>query len=194
MTVSTSTASDAAASGESEWQQGAIATVTIESLTDSGDGLARYQNRVVFVPQTAPGDEVEIRLVRVKPSHGFGVVRELLEPSQKRDRPSCIVADKCGGCQWQHVEPRYQLEAKTQILRDALTRIGGFEDIDVLPALAAPSPWHYRNKVSYPIGVKPDGSFRMGYYSKSSHHLINLNQCPVQSDRFNPLLSELKAD
>lgn len=194
MTVRSPTSPEVAASSHGEWKQGAIATVTIESLTHSGDGLGRYQNRAVFVPQTVPGDEVDVRLVRAKPSHGFGIVHQMLKPSSERDRPKCIVADKCGGCQWQHVSPNGQLEAKTQILRDALTRIGGFEDIEVLPTLAAPSPWSYRNKVSYPIGVKPDGSFRMGYYSKNSHRLINLNQCPVQSDRFDPLLRELKAD
>lgn len=176
------------------WQQGAIVTIKIESLTDSGDGLGRYQNRAVFVPQTVPGDEVEVRLVRIKPSHGFGIVQRLVQASEERDRPSCIVADKCGGCQWQHVNPDYQLEAKTRILRDALARIGGFTDVELLPALAAPSPWRYRNKVSYPIAAKSDGSFRMGYYAKSSHHLINLNQCPVQDERFDTLLRDLKAD
>ncbi|MEM9155735.1 MAG: 23S rRNA (uracil(1939)-C(5))-methyltransferase RlmD [Cyanobacteria bacterium P01_F01_bin.33] len=194
MSASTSTPT-ADADRPSTWQQGAIATVTIESLTDGGDGLGHYLNRPVFVPQTVPGDEVDVRLIRVKPSHGFGLVRQLVKASTERDRPNCIVADKCGGCQWQHVKSDYQLAAKTQILRDALTRIGGFADLEMLPpALAAPSPWRYRNKVSYPIATKADGSFRMGYYTKSSHRLINLNQCPVQDERFDPLLRDLKVD
>ena len=67
---------------------------------------------VVFVPDTVPGDRVIVRIVNVKPKYAFGKVKELLQSSPHRIRPACIVADKCGGCQWQHID--YELSARSQ--------------------------------------------------------------------------------
>ncbi|MHC5826924.1 MAG: 23S rRNA (uracil(1939)-C(5))-methyltransferase RlmD, partial [Nostoc sp.] len=62
------------------------------------------------------------------------------------------------------------------------------------PVLAAPSALNYRNKSTYPLGISATGQVQAGYYQKGSHQLINLNQCPVQDARLNPLLAEVKQD
>jgi 23S rRNA (uracil1939-C5)-methyltransferase len=98
---------------EAGWQQGQVIDVTITDLSDSGDGVGRSHNRVVFVPDTVTGDRAQVRLVRVKPQYAYGKLLAILEPSPHRIRARCIVADKCGGCQWQHVDYAYQLEAKS---------------------------------------------------------------------------------
>jgi 23S rRNA (uracil1939-C5)-methyltransferase len=168
--------------------------VTITDLTDEGDGVGRTLERVVFVPDTVVGDRILARLVRVKPEYGFGKLHQILEPSRDRIRPGCIVADKCGGCQWQHINYEYQLEAKRNQVIQALERIGGISHPPVAPVLAANSPLGYRNKATYPLGISSTGVVQAGYYQKSSHHLINLNQCPVQDSRLNPLLANVKKD
>jgi 23S rRNA (uracil1939-C5)-methyltransferase len=176
------------------WQQGATLELTITDLTSSGDGLGRWQERVVFVPDTVPGDRVRTRLVQVKPTFARGKLRQLLEASPERVRPSCIVADKCGGCQWQAVNYPAQLAAKQQQVVDALTRIGGFVNPPVLPIMGAEQPLGYRNKATYPLMRSPEGRVKAGYFRKGSHKLVNLNQCPVQDDRLDPLLAEVKQD
>jgi len=176
------------------WQQGKLVEVVITDLSDTGDGVGRWEDRVVFVPDTVIGDRVHTRLLNVKPHYAHGQLHELLEASCHRIRPSCIVADKCGGCQWQHVAYEYQLEAKQNQVIQALERIGGFNCPPVEPVLAAPSPLAYRNKATYPLGVSATGRVQAGYYQKGSHQLINLNQCPVQDTRLNPLLAEVKQD
>jgi 23S rRNA (uracil1939-C5)-methyltransferase len=60
--------------------------------------------------------------------------------------------------------------------------------------LAAESPLSYRNKVTYPLGLSAEGQVKAGYYRKGTHQIINLNQCPVQDEHFNPLLAEVKHD
>lgn len=179
---------------DERWQQGQLVDITITDLTDEGDGVGRWGQRVVFVPDTVVGDRILARLVRVKPQYGYGKLHEILEPSPHRIRPSCIVADKCGGCQWQHISYEYQLEAKRNQVIQALERIGGIDNPPVDPVLAGISPLGYRNKVTYPVGISSSGQVQAGYYQKSSHHLINLNQCPVQDPRLNPLLAEVKQD
>lgn len=176
-----------------DWQQGQLVEILISDLSDTGDGVGRWGERVVFVPDSVPGDRAFVRLVRVKPEYAHALLHELLEPSTHRIRPSCIVADKCGGCQWQHIAYEYQLEAKQNQVIQALERIGRFSRPPVAPVLAAPN-LNYRNKATYPLGTSATGKVQAGYYQKGSHHLINLNQCPVQDSRLNPLLKEVKQD
>ena len=212
----------------SNWQQGQLVEVAITDLTDTGDGVGRFNERVVFVPDTAVGDRILVRLVRVKPQFAYGKLHEILEASRDRIRPSCIVADKCGGCQWQHIRYEYQLEAKRNQVIQALERIGGISNPPVDPVLTSPptpplqgegsrdvscnvstppfparegglgglglSELGYRNKATYPLGISSEGQVQAGYYQKSSHQLINLNQCPVQDPRLNPLLADVKKD
>ncbi|MFM7367477.1 MAG: 23S rRNA (uracil(1939)-C(5))-methyltransferase RlmD, partial [Sphaerospermopsis kisseleviana] len=106
----------------------------------------------------------------------------------------CIVADKCGGCQWQHINYDYQLTSKHNQVIQALERIGGFINPSVAPVLSTTSSLGYRNKATYPVRISATGQVQAGYYQKGSHQLINLNQCPVQDARLNPLLAEVKQD
>jgi 23S rRNA (uracil1939-C5)-methyltransferase len=176
------------------WQQGELIEIEITDLNDDGDGVGRALSRVVFVPDTVVGDRVLARLIYVKPKHGHAKLKEILQPSPHRIRPSCIVADKCGGCQWQHIDYQYQLEAKRNLVVQALERIGGFVAPRVDAVLAAGEDLGYRNKSTYPIGTSTQGNIVAGYYQKGSHQIVNLNQCPVQDQRLNPLLREIKQD
>ncbi|MGB3418890.1 MAG: 23S rRNA (uracil(1939)-C(5))-methyltransferase RlmD [Dolichospermum sp.] len=176
------------------WRQGEVIELEITDLSDAGDGVGRFDQRVVFVPDTVPGDRLLVKLLNVKPKYAYGQIEDLLEASPQRVRPNCIVADKCGGCQWQHINYNYQLIAKQNQVIQALERIGGFVDISVNPVLVAAASLGYRNKVSYPFGISATGHVQAGYYHKGTHKLINLNQCPVQDSRLNPLLAEVKLD
>jgi 23S rRNA (uracil1939-C5)-methyltransferase len=176
------------------WQQGQLLEVSITDLNDTGEGVGRLGGRVVFVPDTVTGDRALVRLVRVKSNYATGKLHQLLEPSADRIRSQCIVADKCGGCQWQHVAYQYQQETKYNLVVQALERIGGFVQPPVAPILTADSSLAYRNKATYPLKRSSTGRVQAGYYQKGSHQVVNLNQCPVQDSRLNPLLAEVKQD
>ena len=176
------------------WKQGQLVEVAITDLGDTGVGVGRFQERVVFVPDAVPGDRALVRLVQVKRQYARSQLRELLEPSRYRVRPNCIVADKCGGCQWQHIDYSYQLTAKRDLVVRALERIGGINQPRVDPVLTADAPLGYRNKATYPLRLSSTGRVQAGYYQKGSHKLVNLNRCPVQDQRLNPLLAEVKQD
>jgi 23S rRNA (uracil1939-C5)-methyltransferase len=176
----------------SQWRQGELLELTIADLNHNGEGVGRWDGRVVFVPDTVPGDRVMVRLVRVKPQYAQGKLHQVLEASAHRVRPACIVADKCGGCQWQQVDYAYQLEVKRNLIQQDLERIGGFSQISVDPVLAS-SPLTYRNKSTYPVQMS-GSQIQAGYYQKGSHQLINLNQCPIQDARLNPFLTRIKLD
>ncbi|MEM8639582.1 MAG: 23S rRNA (uracil(1939)-C(5))-methyltransferase RlmD [Cyanobacteria bacterium P01_G01_bin.54] len=188
-----------------QWQQGSLVEVTIAALSDRGDGVGRWGERVVFVPQTVPGDRVRVRLVRVKPQYAQGKVQELLVSSDQRIQPRCFVADKCGGCQWQQVSDVAQQQAKVQLVVDAIERIGGFKyqalteaaselPLNIAPILTGPTSLRYRNKATYPLGRSASQRVQAGYYRQGTHQIVNLNQCPIQDERLDPLLAGVKQD
>jgi 23S rRNA (uracil1939-C5)-methyltransferase len=178
--------------------QGQKITLTIDDLADSGDGVGRYENIAIFVPNSVPGDQIEAKLEFVKKNFAHASIEKILTPSSDRVRPNCIVADKCGGCQWQAVSYPAQLRTKQNIVHQALQRIGGFDsetlDEVISPIVGAADSLHYRNKVTYPLATGRDGNLKAGYYQKGSHKIVNLNQCPAQDERLDPMLAELKMD
>ncbi|MEM8717954.1 MAG: 23S rRNA (uracil(1939)-C(5))-methyltransferase RlmD [Cyanobacteria bacterium P01_G01_bin.39] len=173
-------------------QQGQVVELEITDLNTSGEGVGRHQGQVVFVPNTVTGDRLTAKIIQSKAKFARGKIEELLTYSPYRIRSRCIVADKCGGCQWQHIDPNYQREAKRQQVIQALQRIGGFEDVQVQPILHTSDDLNYRNKSTYPLARSSAGQVQAGYYRQGSHKLVNLNQCPVQDERLNPLLKEVK--
>jgi 23S rRNA (uracil1939-C5)-methyltransferase len=176
------------------FKQGDVVEIEITDVNDSGEGVGRVGDRVVFVPDTVTGDIVTARLVSVKRQYAHGKLLEILTASPHRVRPSCIVADKCGGCQLQHMDYDYQLTAKENQVVQALKRIGKFVEPPVAPIVGAQGNFAYRNKVTYPLGVSDSNTVKAGYYRKGTHQIVNINQCPVQDDRLNPLLAEIKQD
>jgi len=151
------------------------AELRIESLAAGGDGVAHLPDgRVVFVPFTAPGDLVRVRLVESRARFARARVEELLEAGATRVSPVCAVFGSCGGCTWQHVDYAAQLEAKRQILCDAVRRIGGLVEPPVGPVLPSPSAYAYRGRAR----VRVEGG-RVGYLRRRSHALCPVKRCPV---------------
>ncbi|MBE9045914.1 23S rRNA (uracil(1939)-C(5))-methyltransferase RlmD [Pleurocapsales cyanobacterium LEGE 10410] len=174
-------------------QQGQVVELEITDLNTSGEGVGRYRGQVVFVPNTVTGDRLTSKIIQSKAKFAKGTLQKLLIPSPSRIRPQCIVADKCGGCQWQHIDPDYQREAKRQQIIQAFQRIAGLENLQVQPMLHTAN-FNYRNKSTYPLARSATGQVQAGYYRQGSHKLINLNQCPVQDRRLDPILKEVKQD
>lgn len=152
--------------------------ITIEKLVPGGDGLARHDGKVVFVPFTLPGERVRVRLVEAKKDFARGALVEVLEASPDRAKPPCPVFGRCGGCDWQHIEPAAQLRHKAAMAADAYKRIGGL-DLPGLP-IEGGKPWRYRNRVQIHAG--PDG--RRGFLARASHAVVPLADCPIARPAF----------
>src|SRR5262245_59494439 len=126
---------------------GSRTEIRIESLAAGGDGVGHLSDgRAVFVPFTAPGDRVRVRVVEARGRFARARVEELLEPGPARAEPACPAFGSCGGCAWQHVAYPAQLEAKRAILADALRRIGGIDPGALEPCVAAPAGYGYRGR------------------------------------------------
>ena len=109
----------------------------ITAMTAEGSGICRADGMAVFVPGTAVGDRCVVRVVKVLKKYAFGRLEELLTTSPDRTTPDCPIAGPCGGCVYRHITYEAELKIKTQRVRDALERIGGFENIPMEPILGA---------------------------------------------------------
>jgi 23S rRNA (uracil1939-C5)-methyltransferase len=175
-------------------QQGSLVEIEITDLNHTGEGVGRSDGQVIFVPDTVIGDRISARILHFKRHYAEAKIQQIIKASPYRIRPRCIVADKCGGCQWHHIDDNYQSQIKHYQVIETLKRIGGFTEPETSPIITGTSSLGYRNKVTYPLGQSTTGNVQTGYYRRQSHQIVNLNQCPVQDPEFNPLLAEIKQD
>jgi len=159
----------------------------IDSLAAGGDGVGRdASGRVVFVPGTAPGDRVRVRIEKARARFARAQLQELLEPGPSRVEPRCSVFGRCGGCAWQHVDYPTQLEAKRRILSDALRRIGGIRELPLSHFAGSPQPYAYRLRARLHV----EGG-RVGYRQRASQALCAIDACPVLLPELEARLGEL---
>ena len=110
-------------------------TVTIERLAHGGYGVGYLDGLTVFVPRTAPGDVVDVRLTAYRRRYAFGEVLALRQASPRRVPAPCPLYERCGGCHLQHLEYAHQLAHKTAQVQESLERIAKLPDIPVAPML-----------------------------------------------------------
>lgn len=123
--------------------------VKIGPIVESGQCIARVDDRVLFVAHAAPGDVADLRIVGKKKGVFYAIPTQLHQPSPVRVAPFCAHFGTCGGCQWQHVRYEAQCQAKEQLVRDKLERIGQFKSPPVAPILKAQDITYYRNKLEF---------------------------------------------
>src|ERR1019366_1643839 len=124
--------------------------VTIEKLVYGGDGLARTDQGVIFVPRTAPGDVVEVEIAARKKDYASGRVVRLITPSPDRQAPFCPNYESAGCCHWQHIRYGRQLDIKEAILRESLTRLGHLEFNEAIEKISGPDRG-YRLRASFHV-------------------------------------------
>lgn len=159
----------------------------ITDVAFGGDGVARHEGRVVFIPLTAPGDTVEARVVSERKGFLRAEVERVLTPSPDREEPGCRHFGRCGGCCYQHMRYEAQLAMKQRQVREALARIGKIPDARVEPIVPSPQPYGYRNR----IAVHAAGGV-VGFWSRDGATLVDVERCPIASDEVNSRLGDLR--
>jgi 23S rRNA (uracil1939-C5)-methyltransferase len=179
----------------------------VERLTFGGKGLARVDGFVVFLERTIPGQRVLARITRKKPSYAEGKVLEVLGESPLAIKPRCTHFGTCGGCLWQNLPYEVQLQVKRDLVRECLAHLGGIQEDLVLPTIASPQEYFYRNKMEFSFSnrrwLEPDelstpnpgrprdfalGLHVLGFYDK----VLDIDECHLQSPLAVPILKEVR--
>lgn len=175
-------------------------TVTIEDMSDNGEGIGRSDGYILFVKDALPGDTVRAKLTKVKKNYAYARCEEIVTPSKDRCEPVCPEHRRCGGCQIQALSYEAQLKFKENKVRNDLIRIGGIEEnvIDKAfePMTGMDDPLRYRNKSQYPVGTDKDGNQVAGFFAKRTHSIIPCTDCmlaPKENSRIlEVILSHMK--
>jgi 23S rRNA (uracil1939-C5)-methyltransferase len=187
------------------------AILKLESFAFEGKSVARVDGFVVFVDGGVPGDEVRVRIRKVKKQHAEADVLEVLSKSTLRAEPRCKYFGTCGGCKWQHVDYQAQLAFKRQHVIDALERIGDFKGTGVNPTLGAEDIYFYRNKMEFSFGDKwltrsdlesrasnPESPTAHDRFALGMHipqrfdKVLDLDECHLQSEISNRILNTVR--
>lgn len=169
--------------------------ITLTTFTYGGDAMGRLEEplagtggRAVFVPFGLPGERVRVRLTEDKRNFARGELLEILDPSPKRIEAQCIHFGICGGCHYQHLPYEEQLKAKTEILRDQLTRIGKIENPAVREMIPSPSPWNYRNHVQFHLTEEG----KLGYVMAQTPRVFAIRECHLPEGSINSFWPQLE--
>src|SRR5690606_20409096 len=99
----------------------------VEKLVPGGEALARSEGKVIFIPGALPGERLRVRILQERKDYARAEIAGILAPSPMRVEPPCVLAGRCGGCDWQHLEYAEQLRQKRSMAADALRRVGGLD-------------------------------------------------------------------
>ena len=169
-----------------------LLTLEISGFTSDGAGISRTDRGIIFVQNALPGEKVLAEVVSRKKDFMIADTVEVEQTNSGRVKPRCKYYGKCGGCQLQHADYDLQLTLKAGVVRDAMTRLGGF-DAKLFESLTCePSPefWGYRNKAAFPVqGLK--GKIVTGFYRAGTHRLELIRQCPVNAKKLNEIYGKI---
>ena len=164
--------------------------LAVDALAYGGAGIARLDGYVIFVAGAIPGDRVRAQVGKAK--RGFAEARmvELLEPSPERVEPRAHHP----GASWQVLPYERQVAEKESQVREALRRIGGFEEPPVEPIAAAQSQWRYRNKLEYSFGGAAGDQLALGFHRPGRWNEIDdVADDILASERIDALRSRIRA-
>ena len=160
-----------------------IIRLTIDSITSEGAGIGRYDGMAVFVPFSAVGDVLDVRIVKTGASYCYGKIEKIITPSPDRVQPDCLAFGKCGGCAYRHITYEAELRAKEHIIRSAFERIGRLSP-EFLPIIPAEVTDGYRNKAQYPVGREKNGDIVCGFFAQRSHRIVPCEMCMLEPGIF----------
>ncbi len=168
-----------------------IVTLTIKGMTSEGSGVGTVDNIAVFVPNTAIGDVVEAKILKVLKKYAFGKIENIITPSSDRIQNECPVFEKCGGCAYRHISYMSEIELKAEQVFHNIKSISKVDFIRGEPLFLEDNICHYRNKAQYPVGVDTNGQAVFGFYAQRSHRVVKNEYCALQKEIFSDIIKDI---
>ena len=151
----------------------------VEDLTSEGSGVVKIAGFPFFVEGTIPGENVEIKMMKVNKSYGYARLISIIDKSPHRVEEKDVKGRQIGTMTLQHMTYESQLDYKQKVVQDAFERLGHFQEVNVLPVLGMNNPWQYRNKAQIPVQLV-NGQIETGFYRKKSHQLVPIENFHIQ--------------
>lgn len=168
--------------------------VTIHDIAFGGEGVARLNDFVIFVPFVGVGEEVEVEITEVKKRFARAKLLRVVRPSPHRVEPLCPYFGDCGGCQYQHISYPQQLEIKHKQIVDLFQRIGGFSGELIASVVPCPQPYGYRNRVMIRSQWdKFKQGLNIGFIRADNRLVIDVEECKISEPAINEQIRHVRA-
>ena len=178
----------------------------ITTLAAEGKAMGRWNDVVVFVPLTVPGDVVDVQIRSKRRRFMEGFVVRYVRKSPLRAEAFCAHFGVCGGCKWQNLPYEEQLRFKTEQVRDQLTRIGKIALPQIAPCLGSEQTRFYRNKLEFTFadrrwltreevesGTDFDAAPALGFHIPNMFDkVLDIDKCWLQPDPSNDIRTETR--
>ena len=164
-------------------------TVEIGPIAHGGHCVARHEGQVIFVRHAIPGERALVEITEKTSKFLRGNAIEIREKSPHRLTPVCTYArwDGCGGCDFQHIDLRYQRELKTQIIKEQFQRIAKKEISCPIEAVEPQDGLHWRTRMDFTVSENR----KLALFKARSHDVIEIDSCAIADSRMN--ISEINA-
>lgn len=179
--------------------------IEIVDAASDGTAVAKVNDMVVFIPYGAPGDIVDIQIVKKKKSFKVGKIVDIKIPSSCRVEPFCSHYGLCGGCKWQHLDYQAQLKYKQKQVVDALMRIGKITVDDISQIIPSDKTTFYRNKLEFTFSNfkwMTEGEYKkdedrnlngVGFHlSGMFDRIVDIDKCYFQQDPSNQIRNAIR--
>lgn len=173
---------------------GQILTATVQDIAFGGEGVARMDDFVLFIPFVLVGETVEAEITEVKKNFARGRLRRILTASPDRVLPECAHFGACGGCQYQHMSYHVQLRTKHKQIADLFQRIGGLPPELVAPVVPCPQPYGYRNRIMIRSQWnKPEQRLNLGFVRGDCGLVEDVFDCKIAEPALNEQIRQARA-
>ncbi len=169
-------------------------TVNIEALSHDGRGIAKLDQKTVFIEQGVPGDTVKIRISKQDEKFDLAEIIELESASPDRREPFCELHSTCGGCQLQHLSIEAQRQWKNTNFITRLTQAVNSKHAEIAAPIIGQDT-AYRRRARFGLVIsKRDKQARFGFRQKQSNELVDISYCPILTDPLNQLFSDKRPE
>ena len=161
-----------------------VENVKVEKLDNLGRGIARIDNKIVFIENALPEEVVDIEIIKDKKNYSLAR-RIRLDKKSKYRREICPYSDFCGGCDLISLEYDKQLEYKQNKIEE-LVRRNLEEDIKI-NNIIYDKDFAYRNKILLHIMQE-----KLGFFEQMTNNIVDIDKCLLVNDRINSLISLIR--
>ena len=165
--------------------------LTIEDMTHDGRGVGKVDYYPIFIDNAIVGEEVEVKILKTTKKFAYGKVLQWKKKSPARVD---ILEEKwirTGIAPLHHMSYEAQLNFKQEQVKKAVTRIGGFDILEVKEPKGMEEPFKYRNKAQIPVR-KVNNRLELGFFRRNSHDLIPIEDFYIQEPAIDEALIAIK--
>ena len=156
----------------------------IENLDHQGRGIAKQNEKVYFIENALPNEEVEVEITKQKKNIIEGKVKKYYKKNEEnRVEPLCPYYGICGGCSIMHIknQNKYKLDKLNNIINKYVDKNIEIKEVESL------NKYNYRNKIT--LQVKDN---TLGLYKKESNDIVEIDNCLLVNEKINQIIKLIK--